>query len=381
MRIELESLFLMQTDQSWPAVIVLAGSLFGLLLIGGCAGSKRATPSLDTRLEMARNYSAQVDGDALLVWIDGELVLEDYPGDYDPTEPHIVTEISALFPTLVLLKAAGNGQLALGDTVAKFLPEWRGHPEKSQITVSQLLRHTGGLRPGDFDAPPTYEEALEAPIIHEPGTEFRYGPTSTQVLGAFMERNFGSTSVMKEELFLPLDIPGGYWLAVEEQANRTSARGLTPRFFDGAQLRPRELLRIGRLLLQNGRWKSKQIIENVEPLTQSAPASPGFGLGVWLNVEVASRDSTGTGTKFWRQVPERIMLPRGQERLIYDGAPQDLYMAAGRYNQRLYVIPSLKMVVVRLGRANRTWSDAEFLARLLDGRSLQGSATQGEGGR
>jgi len=44
-------------------------------------------------------------------------------------------------------------------------------------------------------------------------------------------------------------------------------------------------------------------------------------------------------------------------------------MPLARYaRERLYVIPSLKMVVVRLGRADRRWSDAEFLARLLDGR-------------
>jgi CubicO group peptidase (beta-lactamase class C family) len=75
------------------------------------------------------------------------------------------------------------------------------------------------------------------------------------------------------------------------------------------------------------------------------------------------------------------MLPRSQQRLIYDRAPPDLYMAAGRYNQRLYVIPSLKMIVVRLGRADRRWSDAEFLARLLDGRRLQESVAHGKGER
>lgn len=367
----------MPTDPSWP-IVVLAGSLLGLLLVGGCAGSKNATPSLDTRLERARSYSAQVDGDALLVWIDGELVLEDYPNDYDPTEPHILTEISTLFPALVLLNAAGNGQLALDDSVAETFSEWTTDPQKSQITVSQLLRYTSGLSPGDHDAPPTYEEAIEAPLVHEPGTGFRYGPTSPQVLGAFIERTLDSRSVFKEELFLPLDIPGGRWASVDKITNQQSARGLTPRLFDGAQLTARELLRIGRLLLQNGRWKGEQIIENVEPLTEPAPASPGVGRGVWLNVEVPSPNSNGPGAAFWRQVPERILLPRGQKRLIYDGAPRDLYMAAGRFNQRLYIIPSLEMVVVRLGRANRRWSDAEFLARLLDGRRLLGSAAHGE---
>jgi len=50
--------------------------------------------------------------------------------------------------------------------------------------------------------------------------------------------------------------------------------------------------------------------------------------------------------------------------------PEDLFMAAGAGKQRLYVIPSLQLVIVRQGdlRASRGFSDAEFLDRLLRGK-------------
>jgi hypothetical protein len=53
-----------------------------------------------------------------------------------------------------------------------------------------------------------------------------------------------------------------------------------------------------------------------------------------------------------------------------DWLPDDLFMAAGAGKQRLYVIPSHKLVVVRQGdlRASRGFSDAEFLDRLLRGK-------------
>lgn len=54
--------------------------------------------------------------------------------------------------------------------------------------------------------------------------------------------------------------------------------------------------------------------------------------------------------------------------MIYADGPSDLFMAAGGSGQRLYVIPARELVVVRVGRADPTWNDAEFLARLLDGR-------------
>lgn len=47
--------------------------------------------------------------------------------------------------------------------------------------------------------------------------------------------------------------------------------------------------------------------------------------------------------------------------------PNDLYMAAGAANQRLYIIPSLDMVIVRQGRMSR-FDDAKFLSFLLTGK-------------
>lgn len=147
------------------------------------------------------------------------------------------------------------------------------------------------------------------------------------------------------------------------EAESSTIEAFAPRLLGEAQQTPRELGRIGRLLLNDGRWKGKQVIENVDRLTEPSPASPAFGLGVWLNADLSTADSLS----FWPHVPERILLPRGQDRLIYDGAPADLFMAAGRYSRRFYIIPLQQRVVVRLGWANRRGSDVAFLARLLEG--------------
>jgi CubicO group peptidase (beta-lactamase class C family) len=126
--------------------------------------------------------------------------------------------------------------------------------------------------------------------------------------------------------------------------------------------------RVGRLLLNKGKCKGKTIIRDISPLVEPSPASLGYGLGVWLNKNI----NTKLDSSFISNLPESIMLLRGtnKKKVIYDEAPSDLYMAAGRLNQRLYIIPSKEMVVVRLGGADLRWSDAEFLARLLKGQRL-----------
>jgi hypothetical protein len=105
----------------------------------------------------------------------------------------------------------------------------------------------------------------------------------------------------------------------------------------------------------------------LDTLAQPTEASPGYGLTVWLNAAV------DTNHAFFEHAP-RSLQPDGPEGMIYNDGPSDLVMAAGLFNQRLYVIPSREMVVVRFGRPDATWNDAEFLARLLDGRAYEAPA-------
>lgn len=342
----------------------------------GCAGSDQSTHPQPSRLEQARAYSAEKSGDALLVWADGVLILEAYQNGYDPEQRHILTEVSALFPALTILTVAGDSLPALYEPVARVVEEWNSSSQKSRITLSHLLHRTSGLKPSGVGhgAIPTYEESLTAPMVGEPGEKYRFGPTDMQALGAVLDRTNTGEEMIKEGLFLPLGIPGGWWKSVsgksksEASAVSPQAVKLNMRLHDGAHLRARELGRIGRMLLQGGEWKGETIIENLRPLTDPTPASPGYGAGVWLNVPLDSIPSARF-EQFWSEVPESLVLSHDEKRLIYDGASSQMYMAAGRYNQRLYVLPSREMVIVRLGRADRTWSDKAFLSRLLQGKT------------
>ena len=88
--------------------------------------------------------------------------------------------------------------------------------------------------------------------------------------------------------------------------------------------------------------------------------NPAFGMGFWLNAEGNSGRPVNV---------EDALVPKWWQvdwsgTCLCPEAPRDLFVSLGSEGQRLYVIPSLDMVVVRLSEDSH-YSDAEFLKLLL----------------
>lgn len=102
----------------------------------------------------------------------------------------------------------------------------------------------------------------------------------------------------------------------------------------------RSMARFGLLALNNGKWNNEQVINESffnESITTSQNINPSYGYFWWLNGKTS------------------YMIPGGQT--VYQGnlvpnAPVDMYAAMGANDQRIYVIPSKKMVIVRMGNAS-----------------------------
>jgi CubicO group peptidase (beta-lactamase class C family) len=102
----------------------------------------------------------------------------------------------------------------------------------------------------------------------------------------------------------------------------------------------RSMARFGLMELNKGKWKNEQIInENFfnESINSSQTINPSYGYLCWLNGKSSA------------------MIPGGQT--VYPGslvpnAPADMFAAMGASDQRIYVIPSKNMVVIRMGDAS-----------------------------
>ena len=154
--------------------------------------------------------------------------------------------------------------------------------------------------------------------------------------------------------------PNTYRLTLRRGAERHFLRAISTG--GGGAMTARDWAVFGEFVRLSGQWNGKQIIrkELLTECLQGTKPNPAYGLTWWLKRPVPD--------SLLQQV---LLLRREMEEIVRsDWLPEDLFMAAGAGKQRLYVIPSLKLVIVRQGAflGSRSFSDAEFLEQLLRGK-------------
>ena len=251
------------------------------------------------------------------------------------------------------------GCCALDERVADTITSWRSDPRKAQVTIRQLLDFDSGLEPqfflhetqsGDRDA-----TAIRARMAAEPGSAFIYGPAALQVFH----------QVLKEKL--RGDSPTHYLerrvlhrLGLGSQRYLTDRAG-NPLLAAGWILNAKQWAKLGQLVLANG--SAGCLAKFTRSNAGAAPAANrAFSLGWWNN------RAAPNGREFDF---EQMLIPKWQNQDWHDAclcrdAPSDLVACIGSEGQRLYVIPSLQLIVVRQANGG-SFSDAHFL-RLLLGR-------------
>jgi CubicO group peptidase (beta-lactamase class C family) len=120
----------------------------------------------------------------------------------------------------------------------------------------------------------------------------------------------------------------------------------------------------GRLVLENGRLRFRRLVSAGAMIEarQGSPSNPAYGLGFWLNAN-AGRPGAREG-----DIEEALRSPPDWSRFCLSrDLPADLIAMAGSGGQRVYVIPSRRTVIVRLG-TGRAFRDCEFLARIARGQ-------------
>jgi CubicO group peptidase (beta-lactamase class C family) len=278
---------------------------------------------------------------SFIVIKDDGIIYERYFDGY--RRDSIVTSFSVAksFVSTLIGMAIDEGKIgSVNDSITRYLPELaQRDPRFNRITIRDLLLMSSGIRYHEADpnndddityhAADLRRAALESTVIvDEPGKHWHYNNYHPLLLGLILERVTGQsvTDYMQRKLWAPLEMEySGSWSV------NGSQNGLE-KMESGINARAIDFAKLGRLLLNGGRWGGKQLLsENwIEQATQpdTKPASyyndgPFFtSLGHYYSY-------------FWW----------GSER---SGGKSD-FSAVGNKGQYIYVSPQKSVIIVRSG--------------------------------
>jgi CubicO group peptidase (beta-lactamase class C family) len=207
------------------------------------------------------------------------LLLDESFYGYATTGLHPVQSITKSVFSLLFGIARDQGLIRTDQKLYDYFPAYRSqknwNPQKDQITLSHLLTMSSGLDCDDWKDPQAcswdmvrsddwLDFALSKPLAQEPGARFTYCGSCLLPLSVILEKASGMSlpEYAQKNLFNPIGIHSAQW--VEAPSAGTT---VVPVSF-GLSLAPRDLAKIGQLVLNRGKWKGGQIVSE-DWITQS----------------------------------------------------------------------------------------------------------------
>lgn len=296
------------------------------------AALDRAFAEPDPTRQRVRNTTAVV------IAQDGRLVAERYRPGYSKATPMLSWSMAKSVTAALVAIEIGDGRLALHERAP--VPEWSDPKDpRHAITLDHLLRMSSGLAfdetygPANdvsrmlFTSPDVGAFAAASPLGAPPDTVWSYSSGTSNILARILRDLHGrdlaaQVRFANERLFDAADMTSAF---LESDVTGT---------FIGSSfafMTARDWARFGELHRSDGVWNGRRILPEgwVRYVTTPTPKAPqgNYGAHWWLN-RGAPAD------------PKDRPWPR---------IPPDAFAATGHSGQFVLVIPSAKLVVVRLG--------------------------------
>jgi CubicO group peptidase (beta-lactamase class C family) len=217
--------------------------------------------------------------DAFIVIQDGAIIAE----RYYKTQPHaqsiqsVTKSISSL--AVGFLMDAGAIQ-SLDTPLSTYFPEW-ATGDKASATIRHVLTMSTGIVDdpnGDFwNQPDLLAYARAQPLAAPPGQLFAYSDLAVELLAGVVSKAAGENIdvYLQKRLFAPLGIKTWQWFPDSSGKPQTSG---------GLYMLPRDLSRIGWLMLGRGKWKDNQLFSASWVSQSETPSAANgcYGLLWWL---------------------------------------------------------------------------------------------------
>ena len=278
------------------------------------------------------------DVDSVLLYQDGKLVLEEYFYGYNAQRPHQLRSatksvVSALAGIAIDRRALSgvNERVMQAMSYSSYA---NPDPRKMAITLGNFLSMSSGLDGDDYsstspgretvldDSPDWVKATLDLPMINDPGTKGYYCSGGVAVVGRMTENavHVPLPEFAQKYLFGPLGIARADWTWNYDLTNADKE-------YAQIHLRSRDMLKLGILFEQGGRWHGRRIISKSWVSTSTA--------------EHSHVDNVSYGYFWWRHV-FNVELPGGARQVV-------VIAAQGNGGQKIYIAPEYHLVAVFTG--------------------------------
>lgn len=278
----------------------------------------------EQKVQPLLDYLEEKNSKSFIMLYNGKIVLEHYMNDHSSTKKWYWASAGKTLTTAIVGIAEADGLLNIDNKVSDYLNEgWTSSPleKENLITCKNLLSMNSGLDDT------TGEDVSPENLLYtsDAGTRWAYHNVYVKLQDVVAKvsnqtwNNYFNTN-LRDKIGM-----SGSWLDLNDLSVYWSdTRGMA---------------RFGLLMAANGKWENTQILPESylkDAVTSSQDINKAYGYLWWLNGK------------------ESYHLPSTQQEFngpLIPNAPSDMYAALGKNDQKIYIVPSKKIVIVRMGEA------------------------------
>ena len=270
--------------------------------------------------------------ESLLILKDNKLIVEEYFYGYNRTHLHPIHSCTKSITSLLIgIALEQHKSVQVDQGIFSFFPKYDSlkTKEKESINLKHVLTMTAGFEWDEFpremyETGDWFQYILDRPMENKPGEKFHYNSGCTILLGGVINFLEGKhANIYAEEfLFAPLGISEYLW--------ETHKNG-TPQCGGGLHLLPRDMAKIGLLVLNDGRWQNEQIVSEKWIRESTIPRVP-------------ESDFFDYGYQWWHRSKNNQQW--WEDSIIDVKDEHDMIFALGTGGQLIIIVKDLSLVVV-----------------------------------
>ncbi len=276
------------------------------------------------KLDSLRNYLGNTHAKACIILKDGKIAVEWYYGSFTQDSLHYWASAGKTMTGLLVGVAQQERFLNINDTTSQYLGSgWTSLPPAKERLIT--LKHNLTMTTGLDDGVPDDNCTLPTCLLYkaDAGTRWAYYNAPYRLLqdvvanASSMTFQQYTTTRLKQKIGMT-----GFWYDYIYYSNA------------------RSMARFGLLLLNKGLWNTTPVLNDTayfNAMTNTSnPYNLSYGYLTWLNGKASC------------MVPQsQLVFPQS----LIPAAPADMFCALGKNDQKIYVVPSQNLVIIRLGEA------------------------------